>query len=659
PTPGGMLDDVVLAQSLAELVGLDPISRARRALRRALEIEPGFEPAALLLAELALASGDMDALRAARAALETVAAGEPASPNATLRLAHVLRALGELPASEAAADAALAQGADPALALHARATALFLEPNAEERGVEAYRSGIQQLTPAAAQSYYQDLIPIVQAREAADWQRLDLEGRRRWLTRFWEERAALAGVTVAQRVAEHYRRLARAYQLYRRAGRRGAPPGGAVVRQSGAEWELPLDDRGLVYVRHGEPETTIRTVNPELRPNETWVYAQPDGSKQLFHFIQLRLASDFRLVDDVLAALDPTTGGSQLEPLSELAQDLAPYDPRYLGLAAKLGRVSQLRSHGAAANDVRDALVDIRFANQSLTAENRDHALTALARDSDRPRFDRELPFYYDIYTFRGDGTGTDVTAALAIPGDQLEPLELEGETVYSLQLSFIVIDTTSRQSSRVDTTLHFRSQARLERGQYLRTHVQLAAPPSLQAVHRLVVRSAAQPGQGQLYGGVTRIPEYRGPELGVSDIVLAEPDTTGSWHRGQARLALVPPRQFQAGRALTVFYEIYNLPEGTPYRTEIRLAGSGAGAWSRLKRLLGLGGGPTTLRFEGAARPAASGPVQEIRRVASQVGPGRYRLHVVITNLITGEAAARQTDFLVIASRTRLSWSR
>ena len=652
PSPGGVLRGFVLPQSLAEIVGQDPRSRARRAFRRALALDPMHARAARQLAALALLSRRKDDLEEARDALARIAAGGRADPEVAVALADVESALGHVGVAAEAAAEAVAAGGD-ATALHARAAALLRVPGREAEGAAAYFEGIARLTEEAAERYFEDLLPIVTPDEELRWRAGNLDARREWLRTFWELRAALAGEPVADRVAEHYRRLAVAHERYRRAGRRGAPPGGALLRQDPSEREFPFDDRGLVYVRHGEPDRVIQTAHSELRPNETWVYTAPDGTSRLFHFLKLRQGSDFRLVDDLLAALDPTITNLQLEPLIALVQDRAPYDPKYQALLARLNRAEAVRrNRNAAPRDLTDALADIRATSQALAAETRAGTLAALDRDSDRPRFERELPFYYDIFTFRGPRGQTDVTAALAIPGPMLEPAEsADGRTLYALRLSFILVDTATGRISRVDTVYRYRAPRPLGEGEYLRTHVRLAAPPSGSAVHRLLVRNDADPGQGRLYGGPARVRDYSGGALLVSDIVLAEPDSGGTWRRGAASLALVPPRQFPAREPVTVFYEIYNLPAGTPYRTEIRLEPPAApGPLARIGRLLGLGGGGSVrLRFEGQAAPGPDGAVQEIRRVASRMGPGRYRLRVAITDLAGGRTATSETQFLVL----------
>jgi hypothetical protein len=647
----------VLDQSIAELTGRDSRSRAGRAFLRSLELDPGFDRAAVEVASLALESRDRTVLEGTRNALDRIVRSEQGGPDAALALARVETALGNLAAADDAASRAGGTGADAALALHASAAALLRDSATMQRGAASYFEGIQRLTDAAAADYFAALSLIVAHDEKARWEIADLEGRKDWLRRFWSVRAARAGVTEAERLSEHYRRLAGAHERFRRIGKRGSAPGGALLREEARQRELPFDDRGIILIRYGDPIETVRTTSSELRPNETWVYPLPNGKFQLFHFVVLRSGPDFRLVDDILLAADPTVMGIPVEAMTRLLEDRARWDHSYKQIAMRIessqrmGRLAQdLARAGWDPDRVSEAAIDraegAGAARERVSMETRSTTLTALEHDSDRPRFAAELPFYYDLYTFRGEAN-TAVTAAVAVPGQALVPRTVAGSTVYSIALSLIVLDTATQRVSRTDTTVHLRAARELQQGEHVRIHLDLAAPPSTTAVHRMVLRDAAEPSHGRLYAGSVTLPDYRGTALTLSDIVLAEPEG-GTWRRGDVQLGLVPPRQFAENSALTVFYEVYNLPENAPYRTEIELKPTdGSGLFGGIRKLFG-GKNGLTLRFEGVARPGANG-VQEVRRVTPSLPAGRYEIRVNVTNLATGATATRQTRFIVL----------
>src|SRR5690606_33383604 len=92
---------------------------------------------------------------------------------------------------------------------------------------------------------------------------------------------------------------------------------------------------------------------------------------------------------------------------------------------------------------------------------------------------------------------------------------------------------------------------------------------PSRTTVQRVIMTDAARPGVGQLYDSRFPIPDYSGDTLMISDIALGLPDATTGWTRGETVLALLPTSQFPAS-AFDVYYELYNMPPGHGYATEI-----------------------------------------------------------------------------------------
>jgi hypothetical protein len=216
------------------------------------------------------------------------------------------------------------------------------------------------------------------------------------------------------------------------------------------------------------------------------------------------------------------------------------------------------------------------------------------------------------------------------------------------LRASLIFIDTTTDRITRKDTVYTLRSKRLLNADEHLRLHIDLPTPATA-ATHRIVLRDLITPGKGQLYGGEAVVKRFDSPALMISDVVLAEPGN-GSWTRGDAKLGLVPPRQFAEGRPLRLFYELYNLAPETPYRTEITLEPTtGTGGFGRLKKLFGGSGGKVEVKFEGVAPADSRGTIQELRQIAPQAKPGKYRVLVRVTNLKNQQTARSETMFVVL----------
>jgi hypothetical protein len=111
--------------------------------------------------------------------------------------------------------------------------------------------------------------------------------------------------------------------------------------------------------------------------------------------------------------------------------------------------------------------------------------------------------------------------------------------------------------------------------------------------------------------------------------------------------LALLPTSQFPAG-AFDVYYEIYNLPRGRAYTTEI-----GVQELNESGRPIDQDP-PARLSFSGESAAGGDDAIQELRRVEASLGRGSYRLTVTVTDTRTGESASRTRDFEVRGSQRR-----
>lgn len=646
-SPGG----ITIGSSVAEILRKDPATRARRAAEEAIEIDPSLTGAAVLIADLAVADGrDRDALLDARTALESVRAAGHGTPEISRALADVQTALGNYGEAALAVESI---GGSVASSLRSRAIALLLQPGHETEGARAYFSAVDSLDEPAADRFFDDVEPIANPAEIADWDAADgVTTRRMWIERFWSRRAAESGTTESQRLAAHYQRLALARRDYLRNSRRGVNGPGVLLSESRVE-NSPFDDRGLVLLKLGLPLTVVRSRGDGLLLNETWVYPGPEGGNQLFHFVALRGSRDFSLVRDLLEAMDPT-----LDPIGNksrfdraviaLISDRAPFEPRYQAIAAQLPvELATLRNARIAdGGGVRSML---RTMVSDVDADYRREARNSLSGDTFVAGFERPLPFHYDLFTFRAPYGRTDLTAAFAARAADLAAIEEGDHVLYPIGISVILMDTLTDEVTRKDTTIEIRPDHTLGPDEFVRAYATLPVVPSEHTVYRVVARSTPI-GAGTLEAGATRLKDYTGSGLQISDLVLATPDSRGGWSRGDLTLDVTLPRQFQPDHPFTLFYEVYNLKADDPYRTHLRVeSASRGGLFGGIKRLLGFDGPGIELRFENRARLAADESTRELRDLGSDLPPGRYRMTITVTNDRTGEQASSETVFEVV----------
>ncbi len=246
------------------------------------------------------------------------------------------------------------------------------------------------------------------------------------------------------------------------------------------------------------------------------------------------------------------------------------------------------------------------------------------------------LPFFYDLFTFRGEGThSTDVVAAIAVPAGGLRREHEDDGTRYRFDVKFVLADTVRRTIFRSDDSVFVSFPHPLDTEHLLHTYVEVQARPSLAVWQRVVVFDATRPGVGQLYHSAFPIPDYGGTSLMLSDIAFGLPGATAGWtHRGFT-LALLPTSQFPQS-SFDVYYEIYNLPAGTPYQTELAIQSLDRDDEDE----------PVVrTRFQGESTAGADATVAELRRVDSALPKGSYRLTITVTNLLTRRTATRSRD--------------
>ena len=248
----------------------------------------------------------------------------------------------------------------------------------------------------------------------------------------------------------------------------------------------------------------------------------------------------------------------------------------------------------------------------------------------------RPLPFFYDLFTFRDDGGGTKVVLSIAVEARRLQVERRAGQSRYRFDVRFVLADTATRSVSNTEDSVYLSMSTALAGRHLVHTYVEVQAAPSEATLQRVVVTDAARAGTGQLYTSPFIIPDYSGSELMLSDIAFGLPDATGGWTRRGITLALLPTSQFPES-AFDVYYEIYNLPTGTPYETVISIQPLDDDEDRAVSAI-----------FSGESAAREDGSVSELRRIQSALPKGEYRFTVVVRDRIGGEVATQSRDFEV-----------
>ncbi|HEX6132742.1 MAG TPA: hypothetical protein VFZ24_02090 [Longimicrobiales bacterium] len=263
---------------------------------------------------------------------------------------------------------------------------------------------------------------------------------------------------------------------------------------------------------------------------------------------------------------------------------------------------------------------------------------TGPVRHADGTALRRPLPFFYDLYTFRGRNGRTTIVTSYAVEARHLETETVDRRVRYRFSVTLVLADAARRSVSGAHDTVYVDVPRALSSDHLLYTHVEVLAPPSVTTQQRVIMTDATTPGIGQMYSEYYPIPDYSGPELMLSDIALGKPEEKeeNGWRRGDVTLALLPTSQLPSS-AFDVFYEIYNLPAGHTYTTEIAIEDVGRP---------GRASEPVRLRFAGESGAGPDAVLPELRRVETSLPRGSYRLTVTITDLTSGATASRSRTF-------------
>jgi len=648
----------IAIENLRQQLGVDYLSKAARAFARATQADPSFAFASVDLANAALNQRIHPRLQVALEAVR-LAAASPAGAVPAVQLARgrVEREVGEADSALAAFRAYLAVGGDSGLGLFELSRTQYFahRPATAE---SSYFQGARLATSAAAREQYRaDLALLADSDEvrAFDAQGSGAE-RAAWLARFWDRRDVAEGREAGERLAEHNRRWLYARRNFRLVSRHRHYDITEVYRSVQAEF----DDRGVIYLRHGEPDS--RASYPSglgrVQPNLSWLYRRPPPDGDLiFHFVARDDASDYKLVESLVDAM-----GFRAAILAAGAPDAGVTD-LYASREQFGGAYARVARGGSLAGN---AIADERSAGR--------HAIrTGTTTDTYRQRFGIPLEAVVSDFVAAGSAAqpGQSVHVVFAIPADRLapEPGGDAGGVLYPLHFRLLVSDERDSLIARLDTLRVFSARQVLRSPSYLSGRLSMPLPPGRYR-YRLVVDTPDGLAGQLVQRDTLRMPALDGRSITASDLVVGRAGAGLVWLRrarsdsavagtggagGTGGLAvdtvlLNPLDRYPVGSVAELYYELFGLASGVSYHTEVRL--ERVGGRSLFGRIGGLFGGrrpPVLLEFDATA----AGPVTRIHRGVSLrgVAPGNYVLSVILSDPASGTRVTRQRRLQVVAA--------
>ena len=602
------------------LLRRDKLSRSAAALQQALDVEPGFAPALVELARVALTQRFNASLQEALAALR-VAAGSPAGSELPVLLARgrIERLVGSPDSALVAFRAYAAGGGDAALALLEEARTLFVLDSLS--GQAPYYAGAGLDDSVAVSGYRDDIAAIATAAEMQKFDAANGVARTQVLRDFWSQRDRQDLRVDGERVRQHYQRLQVARLNYRLALTKRRYDTDERYRSGSTEF----DDRGVIYVRHGTPTDSAVSMGVGSCYNLSWLYDRPEGDL-IFHFVARDDVDDYRLVQSLMDIAD--AGGIQRigtnscdgGDTSELVRTRTSFSPLYDQLlVASSNRYYQLVNE--------DRARGIRAIAEGTTTDRYPltygtplevHALAVAVGEVD------DEPLLQVVFAVRGATLRSD-------PG--------ESEGSYTLRMRLAGMDADGRVIASVDSTVTYRGAPVSDDG-FLVGRMALPVPPGMVS-WRLAVDQGGDRGAVLPLDSVVAAPVSGG--LALSGLALGATSGSAQWSNSLGEKVLINPLgAWRTGEDLELYAEVYGAAAGAPLAVELiatkRKSGTGY-----VK--IGTKGRSLTVKSD----ELALGPMSPIRKTLSlaSLAPGNYVIALRVTDA-TGTVVERQRNILV-----------
>jgi tetratricopeptide (TPR) repeat protein len=583
--------------------GSDYLHGAVDGFIKALDADPGFAAAAARLAPSVLRESVEPQHKEALAPLRRAARG-PGASDSTIQLAHGLieREAGDGSTALAAFDRFLQLGGDSAVGLLERARTLSLLGRPAE-AQQAYSAAASRARSVAAVAHLRsDLAWIATREELAEFDATSATSRAAWLEAFWARKDAEEARAPGERLAEHYRRLAyvmrhfrlvsekqqratlsmiRSPQLASRSptiedrlramvrklafatqGKHAADPEVAVDRLGIPTDDLSelharlndqtllrayrsdqnvLDDRGVIYVRHGEPAERARYAGSDSDSNESWLYQTAAGPR-IFHFIGLA---------------SPTTLVEQLPLNPELLASRGGLDLRYERMAADAGKYRL---------------------TPTLREEDRSIGRAAIAAgtttDTYPLSFERDLaPIVQAVGVREGLAGQGQILVVFAAKGASLPSRKADADSrnVYPMRLRIIALGKEADTVYRMDTTRMFATDRILTGDEFLTGQAKLPVPAGTYQVRIVVGDERMQVGAAISLGSLT-VPDLDAGKLTMSEPVLGRAGSGQLWISPSDTVPLNPLNAYPVRSTVEVYYQVGGIKPGRSYETTIEV---------------------------------------------------------------------------------------
>jgi GWxTD domain-containing protein len=617
---------IAVLENIRQLIGVDYLSAAAHAFAQAVLVDSSFARGLVDLATTAMRQRVAPRLVLAQALLRQMAGG-PAGRVKEVQLVRgrIERRMEEPDSALTAFRAYLALGGDSAVGGLELARTFALEGRFDSCRAWYFRGLARVVSDSSRAELRRDLRWIATAGELAALDGAPSDSVGAVLRRFWDRRDAQDGRRSGERLGEQLRRYHYAEANFALVSRRRKLEVAFAFHDT---TQADFDDRGIVYLRHGEPAERAQFASPGFDANESWLYhrGEPDGDL-LLHFVAVNAGSDYRLMESLRAVCRPRA--RYIEPLlnanlqnSRFGRDQVPgAETRCVESRARLSETyERLARAGALAS--ADMWANERTASLEMVHD-------AVSTDSYVHHYTASLRPVVSWFAVADDAMIPELHVVFAVPASRLHPVvTADGSAAYPLTLRLLVADSASgRLVASMDTLRVFRSAQRLGPSVFLTEQLVLSVPAGRYRYAFVIEEEHAAAGDAVSHQALD-VPRMGGP-FAASDLVLGREGSGLTWRRSAGDVALNPLMRFPRDGVATLYYELYGLSAGAAVATRVRVIT--AGGRSVFRRLFGGGGGADLSYTTITEVPGRSAVRQHID--LHGLASGRYTLQVEFTD--------------------------
>ncbi|MGH7584232.1 MAG: GWxTD domain-containing protein [Gemmatimonadales bacterium] len=499
-------------------------------------------------------------------------------------------------------------------------------------GVDDWYRGLAVADSATLRKYRSDLALVMSDSALRAFDATPASERVSVARHYWDSRDPDAVDAGPERLREHYRRIEYAHRNYALVPRHERYDSVHDFEPTGSRF----DDRGRIYVRHGEPDDRSTLSMIGLPPNESWLYRRPGGDL-LFNFAQPDSAQGYRMYESLLDIVGlgvaaQHTGQGDVRGRLDSGKVIATYGAAWTAQAAQeilYSREQMSPIYGRMLSGGPGAAHSLQVAER---AEGRHSIEVGLQTDSWKFGYELPLEATVDAVAVGADAGGTQMQISFAIPGFSLYAPPTTGIVMYPIRMRAAVRNSAGETVATVDTLRNFGAARPIPAGDYLLARLPVDVPPGSYTVRvALETRSRGVVTSSQ----PLHVAPMTGSRLTLSDLALGTRRVPLPWLVAGTDTAWINPlHTFRPDDPLQLFFEVGGIPVGGPYRLELSVLRSG---------------GRAAQMQVGFNEVASHGP-DRIRQVVniSRLHPGKYVLEVTVSRS-SGEHAVRRQSFTVI----------